>query len=71
MRKIKTKSGTYLAEVRNKIVDGKVKQEFIRYVGKGVNSSIMRKISSRLGINAMVPEIASVMVYLQLLDRPQ
>ena len=92
IRKIKTKSGTYLAEVRNKRVDGKVKQEFIRYVGKEMNSSVVRKISSsdvramevrrsldvevvhrissRLGINAMIPGNASIMVYSQLLDRP-
>ena len=92
IRKIKTKSGTYLAEVRNKRVDGKVKQEFIRYVGKEMNSSVVRKISSvdvramevrrsldvevvhrissRLGINAMIPRNASVMVYSQLLGRP-
>jgi transposase len=73
-------------------VDGKVKQEFIRYVGKEMNRSVVRKIStcdvramevrrsldvevvhrisSRLGINAMIPGNASVMVYSQLLDRP-
>jgi transposase len=73
-------------------VDGRVKQEFIRYVGKEMNSSVVRKlssgdvramevrrsldvevvhrISSRLGINAMIPRNASVMVYSQLLDRP-
>jgi Transposase len=73
-------------------VDGKVKQEFIRYVGKEMNSSVVRKISSgdvramevrrsldvevvhrissRLGINTMIPGNASVMVYSQLLDRP-
>ena len=69
-----------------------MKQEFIRYVGKEMNSSVVRKlssgdvramevrrsldvevvhrISSRLGINAMIPRNASVMVYSQLLDRP-
>ena len=69
-----------------------MKQEFIRYIGKEMNSSIIRKISSsevramevrrsldvgvvhrissRLGINAMIPGNASVMVYSQLLDRP-
>ena len=69
-----------------------MKQEFLRYVGKEMNSSIIRKISSsevramevrrsldvgvvhrissRLGINAMIPRNASVMVYSQLLDRP-
>ena len=69
-----------------------MKQEFIRYIGKEINSSAVRKvsssdvrvmevrrsldveavhlISSRMGINAMIPKGASVMVYSQLLDRP-
>ena len=47
-----------------------MKQEFIRYVGKEMNSSVVMKISSRLGINEMIPGNASVMVYSQLLDRP-
>jgi len=34
IRKIKTKSGTYLAEVENQWEDGKVKQKHLRYVGK-------------------------------------
>jgi transposase len=34
VRKIKTKSGTYLAEVENKWINGKVVQKHIRYVGK-------------------------------------
>lgn len=37
IRKIKTKSGTYLAEVENRWVDGKVVQKHIRYVGKEVD----------------------------------
>ena len=41
-----TKSGTYLAEVQNRYVDGKVKQEFIRYIGKEMKSSLVRMISS-------------------------
>ncbi|MGC8581308.1 MAG: transposase [Thermoplasmata archaeon] len=92
IRRIKSKSGTYLAEVRNVRVNGKVKQEFIRYVGKEVEGSIVRRvqssdikvmevrrsldveivhrISSKLGINEMIPKNALVMVYSQLLDRP-
>ncbi len=46
IRKIKTKSGTYLAQVRNKRVGGKVKQEFIRYVGKDVNSVPARRVTT-------------------------
>ena len=34
IRKIKTKYGTYLAEVRSVRVDGRVRQQFIRYIGK-------------------------------------
>lgn len=78
--------------MRSKRVDGKVKQEFIRYVGKEMNSSVVRRVASsdvralevrrsldveavhrismKLGINAMIPENALVMVYSQLLDRP-
>ena len=78
--------------MRNKRVDGKVKQEFIRYIGKEMNSSVVRRISSsdvramevrrsldvetvhrissRIGINTLVPKNALVMVYSQLLDRP-
>ena len=37
VRKIKTKRGTYLAEVENRWVDGKVVQKHIRYVGREVN----------------------------------
>jgi len=37
IRKIKTKRGTYLAEVENSRVDGKVIQKHIRYVGREVD----------------------------------
>ena len=37
IRKIKTKRGTYLAEVENRRVDGRVVQKHIRYVGKEVD----------------------------------
>ncbi|MGC8730366.1 MAG: hypothetical protein ACP5RP_03220 [Candidatus Micrarchaeia archaeon] len=43
IRKIKTKSGTYLAEVENKRINGKVKQRIIRYVGKEINGKISKK----------------------------
>ena len=46
IRKINTKSGTYLAEVENKRVDGKVKQQFIRYIGKDINATPVRRIAS-------------------------
>ena len=36
IRKIKTKSGTYLAEVEGYRKDGKVKQRVIKYLGKEI-----------------------------------
>lgn len=44
VRKIKTKSGTYLAEVESYREDGKVKQRFIRYLGRDVNNVPARKV---------------------------
>ena len=32
--------------MRNKRVDGRVKQEFIRYIGKEMNSSAVRRVST-------------------------
>ena len=32
--------------MRNKRVDGKVKQEFIRYIGKKMNSTAVRRVST-------------------------
>ena len=46
IRKIKTKSGTYFAEARSRRVNGKVKQEFIRYIGKEINASPARRVNS-------------------------
>ena len=46
IRKINTRSGTYLAEVENHRVNGKVKQQFIRYIGKDVNAVAVRRIAS-------------------------
>jgi len=39
IRKIKKKSGTYLAEVESYREDGKVKQRFIRYIGKEIKGT--------------------------------
>jgi len=44
IRKIKKKSGTYLAEVKNVRKNGKVVQEVIRYVGKEVNGVTVRRV---------------------------
>ena len=44
IRKIKKKSGTYLAEVENYREDGKVKQRFIKYVGTEVEGIPQRRI---------------------------
>ena len=44
IRKIKKKSGTYMAEVENYRKDGKVKQRVIRYLGVEVNGQAQKKI---------------------------
>jgi transposase len=44
VRKIKTKSGTYLAEVEGYRKDGKVKQKVIRYLGKEIDGSPVKKV---------------------------
>ncbi len=46
-RRIKKKSGVYLAEVKNYREDGKVKQKVIRYIGKEVDGQPVKKISSQ------------------------
>ncbi|MGC8657189.1 MAG: hypothetical protein ACP5UL_05540 [Thermoplasmata archaeon] len=60
IRRIKSKSGTYLAEVRNVRVNGKVKQEFIRYVGKEVEGSVVRGVQST---DVKVMEVRRSLVY--------
>ncbi len=78
--------------MQNRRVDGKVKQEFIRYIGKEMSGSPVRRVSTddvrvmevrrsldvdavhriatRLGIGKLIPIMAMIMVYSQLLDRP-
>lgn len=52
IRKIKTKSGTYLAEVESVRENGKVKQRVIRYVGKEVKGQVVRNIpSNQIGVS--------------------
>jgi len=46
IRKIKKKSGTYLAEVEGYREDGKVKQRVIKYLGKDINGKIVKKVDS-------------------------
>lgn len=46
IRKIKKKSGTYLAEVKSYRENGKIKQKVIRYLGKEVNGRPAKKITS-------------------------
>jgi transposase len=46
IRKIKTRSGTYLALVESKRVDGKPRQHVIKYLGKDVEGKVVRKIST-------------------------
>jgi len=52
IRKLKTKSGTYLAEVESVREGGKVRQRVIRYIGKDVNGSVVRKVATnQIGIS--------------------
>jgi len=44
IRKIKKKSGTYLAEVENYREDGKVKQRVLNYIGIDVEGSVHRSV---------------------------
>jgi len=44
IRKIKTKSGTYLAEVEGYRKDGKVKQRVIKYLGKEIDGKPVKRI---------------------------
>ena len=44
IRKIKTKSGIYLAEVEGYRKDGKVKQRVIKYLGKEIDGKPVKKV---------------------------
>ncbi len=44
IRKIKTKSGVYLAEVEGYRKDGKVKQRVIKYLGKEINGKPVKRV---------------------------
>jgi transposase len=46
IRKIKKKSGTYLAKVESYWENGKTKQKVIKYLGKEVNEKIARRVST-------------------------
>jgi transposase len=46
VRKIKKRSGTYLALVESKRVDGKPRQHVIKYLGKEVEGKVVRKTST-------------------------
>lgn len=46
IRKIKKPSGTYLALVESKRVNGKPRQHVIKYLGKDVEGKVVRKIST-------------------------
>ena len=48
IRKIKKKSGTYLAEVESYRKNGYVKQRVIKYLGKDVNGKAVKRVSSDL-----------------------
>lgn len=54
IRKIKKKSGTYLAKVESYRENGKIKQRVIEYLGKEVNSKPVRRVSTLdLGITSV------------------
>ena len=44
IRKIKKKSGTYLAEVESYRIDGKVKQRVIKYLGKEIDGKAEKRV---------------------------
>jgi hypothetical protein len=46
IRKIKKKSGTYLAEVEGYRSNGKVRQRVIRYLGKEVNGKAVKRVAT-------------------------
>jgi len=47
IRKIKKKSGTYLAEVENKWENGKCRQHVIKYIGKEIEGKPTRRITTQ------------------------
>src|SRR3989338_2756847 len=47
IRKIKKKSGTYLAEVEGYRENGKVKQKFIRYLGKEIDGKPAKRVLTK------------------------
>ena len=47
VRKIKTRSGTYLALVESKRINGKPRQHVIKYLGKEVEGKAVRKVSTQ------------------------
>lgn len=52
-RKIKTKSGTYLARVENYRKGGKVKQRFIKYLGREINGKPVRRVrTTSIGVES-------------------
>jgi len=51
IRKIKTKSGTYLAEVKGYRENGKVKQKVIKYLGKEIDGKAEKRVLTK-GIQA-------------------
>lgn len=52
IRKIKTKSGIYLAEVESVRENGKVRQKVLRYVGKDIQGQVVRRVpSNQIGVS--------------------
>ena len=47
IRKVKVGKRIYLAEVKNMRENGKVKQKFIRYLGREIDGKAVKKVSTK------------------------
>lgn len=65
IRKIKNKSGTYLAEVESYRENGKIKQRLIKYLGKDVNGVPVKKINSS---NIIARNVKKVLIFKQFIN---
>lgn len=78
IRKIKTKSGTYLAEVEGYRKDGKVKQRVIKYLGKEIDGKPVKKVfadkievkSVKQSLDVLAIDKIADELKLKLIDKP-
>lgn len=68
IRKIKKKSGTYLAEVEGYRENGKVKQRVIRYLGKEIDGVPVKKVYSNSISIKSVKRSLDIMVIKKMID---